>query len=378
MRVASCARVRQYDEIPKRYLGIEMESLRRRERKMRTASAFSRFAPRLAPRLAVGACVLTAGGATAALVSDCKADGSAPKKFYIFGHPVAMSPSPDIHNIGFEKNGFPQYSYERFDTEDAGELIRAIKSDGCGGGSVTIPHKETVLPYMSELTEAAKKIGAVNTITKLADGRLRGDNTDWVGIKNQLEAKAPPRAAGEPIVAILCGAGGTARAAAFALQKMGATRVLIFNRTFSRAQKLAAEFGFEAIDDLSALNRLDRIDFIVSTMPGSTSFQLPEAQQPVLQKFKPTCLEAAYIPRHTAFVTQALASGCRVVEGVEMLFEQGCAQCTLWTGMPAPRAAIAATLLNALFSTTSPHPAAAKMEPRSKPPDALTSELERA
>lgn len=172
---------------------------------------------------------------------------STPLKFYIFGHPVAMSPSPDIHNIGFARNGLT-HRYERFDTEDAAEVIRMVKSAGCGGGSVTIPHKESVIPHMDELTESAQAIGAVNTITKLPDGRLRGDNTDWLGIKNQLEAKAPAtRPSGGALVALICGAGGTAKAAAFALRKMGATRVLIFNRTVERAQKLAEEFGFEAI-----------------------------------------------------------------------------------------------------------------------------------
>jgi len=311
-----------------------------------------------------------------ATASSCDAK-EAKQTFYIFGHPVAMSPSPDIHNVGFEHNGFPHWRYERFDTDDAAEVIRTIKGNGCGGGSITIPHKESVLPFMDELTEAARKIGAINTISKLPDGRLRGDNTDWVRIKQQLEAKAPPRQSGEPIVAVLCGAGGTARAAAFALQKMGATRVLIYNRTLSRAEKLAAEFGFEAIGDLDALDSLERIDFVVSTMPGSTSFELPAKQEALLRKFHPTCLEAAYIPRHTAFVTQALGAGCRVVEGVEMLFEQGCAQCHIWTGQDAPRASIAANLLNSLFSTASAHPAAAKMVPQSKPPDGLTSELMR-
>ena len=106
-----------------------------------------------------------------------------PLKYYIFGHPVLMSPSPDIHNAGFARNGFGHCTYERYDTEDAAEVIATIKGAGCGGGSVTIPHKEAVMPHMDELTESARRIGAVNTVTKLADGRLRGDNTDWLGIK---------------------------------------------------------------------------------------------------------------------------------------------------------------------------------------------------
>ena len=96
--------------------------------------------------------------------------GGPPLKFYIFGHPVGMSPSPEIHNAGFETNGF-KHRYERCDTESADDVLAKLKDPTTGGGSVTIPHKEAVLPFMDELSEAAKKIGAVNTITKLADGR---------------------------------------------------------------------------------------------------------------------------------------------------------------------------------------------------------------
>lgn len=303
-----------------------------------------------------------------------------PLKYYIFGHPVLMSPSPDIHNAGFVRNGFAHCTYERYDTEDAAEVIATIRGAGCGGGSVTIPHKESVMPHMDELTESAQRIGAVNTITKLTDGRLRGDNTDWLGIKNQLLAKAPT-AAGGALTGLICGAGGTARAAAFALGKMGLSRVLVYNRTRSRADGLVADFAavfgattsFEAIDDLSTLDALERLEFVVDTTPSAAGFTLPT---PLLTRLRPTCLEAAYIPRHTPFVVAALAAGCPVVEGVEMLFEQGCAQCEIWTGRSAPRAAIAAALLRELFGDARTHPASEKMEPRDKPPQGLTREVE--
>lgn len=163
--------------------------------------------------------------------------------------------------------------------------------------------------------------------TCLAPCRFYGDNTDWLGIKNQITSKATTEAEAGAAVCLLCGAGGTARAAAFALQKMAVGRVMIYNRTLARAEQLAAEFGFEAISDFAPLDALTRLDFVVDTLPGSTGFTLPAEQVGVLAKFKPVVLEAAYIPRHTAFVTQAMGQGCRVVEGVEMLFEQGCAQC---------------------------------------------------
>ena len=122
---------------------------------------------------------------------------------------------------------------------------------------------------------------------------------------------------------------------------------------------------------MAALDALGGLAYVVDTTPSSAGFTLPAA---LLTRLRPTCLEAAYIPRHTPFVAEALAAGCTVVEGVEMLFEQGCAQCTIWTGQPAPRSAIASALIEALFSKSSAHPAAEKMEPRDQPPDGLTCE----
>eukprot|EP00931_Biecheleriopsis_adriatica_P067139 TRINITY_DN41326_c0_g1_i1.p1 TRINITY_DN41326_c0_g1~~TRINITY_DN41326_c0_g1_i1.p1 ORF type:complete len:357 (-),score=88.01 TRINITY_DN41326_c0_g1_i1:64-1092(-) len=291
--------------------------------------------------------------------------------FYIFGHPVTMSPSPDIHGTGFATNGSP-HKYDRYDAEDVAEVLRKLRSNDCGGGSVTIPHKETIRDHMDELSDAARIIGAVNTVSKTRDGRFRADNTDWLGIKGQLESRLPSPLP-KKLCCLLCGAGGTARAAAYAFKQMGAARVMIYNRTASRAEQLAAEFGFEALSDLSLLAGLD-LHIIVNTLPGSSDFRLPEDH--VLRRCKPVVLEAAYIPRRTAFVQQALAAGCEVVEGVEMLFEQGCAQCEIWTGKAAPRREIASSLLKALFTAGSTHPAYAKMEPHDILPKSLVLEAQ--
>jgi len=294
-----------------------------------------------------------------------------PRDFYIFGSPVTMSPSPVIHTVGFAENGFP-HRYGHFDDKDAMAAVARLRESQCGGGSVTIPHKETLLNEMDEVSEAARIIGAVNTVTKGPDGRLYGDNTDWLGIKRQLEARLP-----QPLpvnlTCLLCGAGGTGRAAAYALREMGASRVMIYNRTHSRAQALAIEFGFEAVVDLdSTLYQLDVLHIVVDTMPGSSHFTLPAGAQ--LASHKPVVFEAAYIPRRTALVTQALEAGCEVVEGIEMLFEQGCAQCEIWTGRPAPRKQIAAALVQELFTEGSSHPAHAVMQPYDKLPAALLRE----
>mmetsp|Transcript_37900 Transcript_37900/g.102622 ORF Transcript_37900/g.102622 Transcript_37900/m.102622 type:complete len:332 (-) Transcript_37900:71-1066(-) len=295
-------------------------------------------------------------------------DDKAALEFFIFGHPVTMSPSPEIHNTGFAQNGSP-HKYLRFDSPGADAVLERLRQADCGGGSVTIPHKETLLKSMDELSDAARTIGAVNTITKVANGKLHGDNTDWLGIRNQLRERLAGRAGAEAPVCLLCGAGGTARAAAYALREMGAGRCLIYNRTASRAEALAKEFGFEACNELAGLAAMEQLHIIVNTLPGASDFVLPDAS--VLQRCRPVVLEAAYIPRRTAFLRQALDAGCEVVEGVEMLYEQGCAQCEIWTGKPAPRAAIACALLTALFTSGSSHPAFAKMEPHDVHPASL-------
>jgi len=304
--------------------------------------------------------------------------------FFIFGHPVTMSPSPEIHNTGFVKNG-SQHRYSRFDTPTVEGVLQRLHEDDCGGGSVTIPHKEGILANMDTLSEAATTIGAINTVTKGEDGKLYGDNTDWLGIKNQLQdrlrakgakaADADAESAAKGVqqpVCLICGAGGTARAAAFALKQMAASRVLIYNRTTARAEALAEEFGFEVCPDLAALGALEEVHIVVNTLPGSSEFVLPDSS--ILQRCQPVVLEAAYIPRRTTFVAQALAAGCDIVEGIEMLFEQGCAQCEIWTKLPAPRAAIAAELLRALFTPGSDHPAFPKMEPYDQLPGSLQRE----
>jgi pentafunctional AROM polypeptide len=302
--------------------------------------------------------------------------------FFIFGHPCGMSPSPEIHNVGFAENGY-KHRYLRFDAEDFKDVMEKIRLPSTGGGSVTIPHKESVLPEMDVLSESARRIGAVNTITKQPDGKLHGDNTDWLGIKEQIEARL--RARGKTLspkggaVGLLCGAGGTAKAAAYAFEQMGCANVIIMNRTLARADELAKEFGTGFVasvpeDAAGTLAGLGRLDFVVCTLPGSTGYVLPDEVATFVARHKPIVVEASYIPRHTAFVKQVAALGCEVIEGIEMLFEQGCAQCATWTASAAPRQAIATSLLSALFTEGSAHPAASKMEPLDAPPTAIRLE----
>jgi len=263
-----------------------------------------------------------------------------------------MSASPVMQNTGFKQNGKP-HLYERFDTPSIEEVAEKLSSASTGGGSVSIPHKEALFPYMDEVSESARAIGAINTVTKdFTSNRLHGDNTDWIGIKEQLLPKTKPR--GGDQVGLIVGAGGTARAAAYAFRSMGLKQIFVMNRTYERAVAIVKDFGdgFTAVRDVNGLGELARLDVVMGTLPGPANFTLP---QELLEKHKPVVIDAAYRSsasgsRFTALLEQSVQAGCEVVEGMEMLFEQGCAQCEIWTGKSAPRKQIAQALLADRFA----------------------------
>jgi len=116
-----------------------------------------------------------------------------------------------------------------------------------GRCSVTMPHKQAIIPLLSGLSPAARAIGAVNTIIRTSPGTLLGDNTDWIGIVEPLSAVLGDRKRAR---ALVIGAGGTARAACYALQQMAFADVFVHNRTSAKAELLAAEFGCTALQTL--------------------------------------------------------------------------------------------------------------------------------
>jgi len=296
-----------------------------------------------------------AGGLSVHEIAECREKLSrleVRRYFYIFGHPVALSASPTIQNTGFRINGAP-HVFGRYDAPSVDGVLWKLSLASTGGGAVTIPHKEALLEHMDELSESAREIGAVNTVTKEpGTGRLRGDNTDWLGIRGQLARKVEARPGRR--VGLILGAGGTARAAAYAFRQMGFAEVLVLNRTAEKAVALAKAFGenFRAISDAKELETLARLDAVMGTLPGTAGVTLPDA---LLAACQPVVIDAAYQSsasgkRFTALLQQAADHGCAVVEGLEMLFEQGCAQCEIWTCGKAPRREIARALLADRFS----------------------------
>jgi len=292
--------------------------------------------------------------------------GPATRVYGVIANPVAHSMSPAIHNAAFRHCGVDAV-YLPFRVDDPADFIPAYRELPVHGYSVTIPHKEAVIPLLDEVQPLARRIGAVNTIV-LRDGRLCGSNTDWsaavAAIESGLRGEKGLGGTGVPPVAhrpeacatlagktvLLLGAGGAARAMAFGLAECGC-RVIIANRTHERALKLAAEVGCEAVplDDLAAAagsgaeSRVTRhASLPYDILVNATSLGMhPKVDATPLNAslLRPGALvfDSVYNPLETRLLREARAAGCRTVDGLEMFVNQAVQQFELWTGLPAPR-----------------------------------------
>ncbi len=249
----------------------------------------------------------------------------------VIGDPVAHSLSPQMHNAGYEAlNIDNQYIYVgcKVDVNDIDDFIKGVRVMKIQGISCTMPHKIAVMPYLDEINEVAKKIGAVNTIVN-DNGKLIGYNTDWLGIITPLEKITTIK---NKRVALI-GAGGAARAAAYAVTSKGAN-LTIYNRTLEKAQKLVEIFGGTAFR-LDGLNNITNADIIINT----TSVGLKNKNETILPKkfiTKNQILFDAVYGNETQFLRDAKEKGTQTIAGVEMLLCQGVEQFKLFTGHDAP------------------------------------------
>ncbi|CAK9029298.1 Pentafunctional AROM polypeptide [Includes: 3-dehydroquinate synthase (DHQS) [Durusdinium trenchii] len=251
------------------------------------------------------------------------------ERYYLFGHPISASPSPTLHNTGFQAIRATKL-YALCESPEIAVVAAKLKEPSFRGASVTIPHKEAVVPLLASLTEAAQAIGAVNTIYRDADGNLCGDNTDWLGIRALLASASRVTPNGGK--ALVVGAGGTALAACYCAVQMG-LELVVHNRSHDKAARLAARFGGTAVADIA---QIPPVDCIISTVPATAGFEAPQH----LLANTPAVVDVAYRPRRTKLLQQAQKHGCETFEGIQMLIEQGIEQFRRWTGVDAPRNAI--------------------------------------
>jgi len=262
----------------------------------------------------------------------------------VFGYPVEHSLSPAMHNAAFAALRLP-YIYIPFPVhpQDIGPAIRSLPTLGIVGVNLTIPHKESVLPYLDEITPEARDVGAVNTVHCIA-GRLLGDNTDGYGFYEPLR-ELGLEAGGRRVVVI--GAGGAARSVVFRLARAGA-QVTLANRTPERAVRLAqavesAGFGpvvrpLELTRSQELAQAIFEADLLVQTTQVGM-YPHTEALPPIpMDALHANLLvyDLVYNPVETLLLRQARERGCRTLSGVKMLVFQGGAAFRRWTGVWPP------------------------------------------
>jgi shikimate dehydrogenase len=261
----------------------------------------------------------------------------------LIGWPVEHSISPAMHNAAFDALGL-RWRYTLLPTPPRQLETKLInlKEQGYRGANVTVPHKEAVKPYLDEIANAVRAIGAVNTIV-VHEKRLIGHNTDAEGFFTALR-KAGFEAAGKR--ALVLGAGGAARAAAYALAQAGCT-VAVHNRTVSRAAELAhhlqrtgvrAPVTWVPASAILADLDLSSFDLLVNATPVGmwprpAASPWPEAL-PLPSHW--IIFDLVYNPAQTRLLAQARAAGATAVAGLDMLVHQGALAFELWTGRSPP------------------------------------------
>ena len=274
------------------------------------------------------------------------------KQFYLFGDPIGQSPSPTLHDTAFKTLGLP-HKYSLYpSTMGSLETLKSIlHSPNFGGASVTIPLKLTVIPLLDTLSFAGRIIGAINTIVPVTktdgDIELYGDNTDWTGIQRVILARSTHKWTVSD-VGLIIGAGGTARAAIYALHQLGLGKILVYNRTHETAKTVIAgfpiSFNIHIVEDLKDLEK-ESPAIVVGTVPASATTTDAKGEGIFLPNSifsRPEggiVVDMAYRPHKTPLLDlagQISSLLWQQVPGVEVLLEQGYEQFSLWTGSKPP------------------------------------------
>jgi len=258
----------------------------------------------------------------------------------VIGDPVGHSLSPLLHNTGFIARKIDAV-YLPFLVKDLRDFLKAVPELGIRGFSVTIPHKQSILKHLHDCDPLAAEIGAVNTVVVRRDGTLSGSNTDYVGILRALEKKL--RLSGSRV--LIFGAGGVARAAAFALAKAGA-HVGVCARREKAARELAKAAGVEVVPRRALQS--ESFDAILNATPIGMH---PHYGISPLSPRELNCrvvMDLINRPQKTQLLKLAARKGIVTVSGVEMFVPQGVAQWELWTGQRAPESIMRKAVLRAL------------------------------
>jgi shikimate dehydrogenase len=264
-------------------------------------------------------------------------------RYGVIGHPIAHSKSPVIHRLFADMTG-QDLSYDAIDIppEDLESRVRQLFAEGYRGLNVTVPHKTAVVKLTSRLSARAELAGAVNTLIVHADNVVEGDNTDGIGLVNDLRQNLRTRLAGARI--LILGAGGATRGIIPALFDTKPRDIMIANRTVDRAQSLAQDFRM--LGKISACHFQELGGQIFNLVINATSAGLKGDMPPFPGSIigpETLCYDLSYAMQDTPFVRWAKQNGAgRVAQGWGMLVEQAAESFYAWRGVrPDTRPVIA-------------------------------------
>jgi shikimate dehydrogenase len=262
-----------------------------------------------------------------------------PKRVFLIGHPLGHSLSPAFQNAAFRAARIDaDYRLADVLPEHLAATVAALRAGDMLGANVTVPYKQDVIPFLDDLSDDARALGAVNTIVNRA-GRLFGLNTDVPGFAADLRERDIHV---ENTTVVMLGAGGAARGVAAALVGMGVARLVIANRTITRAAAIAAHYqdiaeaiGIEDDDDTLPEALASAILLINATSVGLHGDDIPLSAD-ALMHLSQHAVIYDLIYRPTALLRAAEARGLRAIDGLGMLVHQGALAWEQWTARPAP------------------------------------------
>ncbi len=265
-------------------------------------------------------------------------------KLGIIGFPIGHSISPVFQQTALDRLGMDAvYQAWEVKPEDVGAFLQGIRSPDVLGINVTVPHKETVIPFLDQVDDWAAAAGAVNTIVN-REGLLTGHNTDGTGFLRALREAGGFDPRGRRVLVL--GAGGAARGVVLALIREGVGRLTIANRTVERARQLsriAQDNGLEA--HAIALKGSDLVaasasaELIVNCTSMGMSHGPDQTGTPLSANLlSSTTLvnDLVYNPTETPLLREAVRAGASTLGGIHMLVYQGAASFEMWTGRDAP------------------------------------------
>ncbi|MBQ8506439.1 MAG: shikimate dehydrogenase [Clostridia bacterium] len=260
----------------------------------------------------------------------------------VFGDPVDGNPTGVVEEAGFAAAGLNyRYITCRVAVEDLADAMRGMRATGMKGVNLTMPHKIAVLEHLDELSEAARIIGAVNTVVRKGD-KFIGENTDGKGFVRSVKDAGIPL---EGKVITILGAGGAAKAIGVECALAGAKKINIINRNHTRGEELvktitentasaAAYFPWEGTAQLPEDTEILINGTCVGLHPDVDAY--PDINYDCIKPGMPVC-DVVFNPAMPVFLKKAEEKGANILTGLGMLVNQAALNFELWTGVPAPR-----------------------------------------